>query len=219
MEDKRIFIRYQSTLFEMIEHIHAEAKEQRDRTIGQLGFRRFNFIYVGRLASEKNIDSLLRAFNLVLCSSRNASEWGLIIVGEGNERPRLERVVQEHKINGVFFVGGKSWKEVPLYYALSDLLILPSFSEPWGLVVNEAMICGLPVLVSNRCGSAYDLVIEGGNGFTFDPLNWQALAQKMAVFVNEEVDRQEMGRLSRKIIDAYRPEETAKQMFKGIIAA
>lgn len=217
MDEKNVFIRCQATPFETTERLHDEAKGRRDALIRQLGFKPLNFVYVGRLAHEKNITSLLKAYNFVLHSSQNASKWGLILVGEGKERPNLERMIKADNIEGVSFVGGKSWKEVPLYYSLSDLLILPSVSEPWGLVVNEAMICGLPVLVSNRCGSACDLVIEGGNGFTFDPLNWEELAQKMAAFVNDEVDRKAMGKLSRKIIDAYKPEEAALQMLRGIM--
>ena len=75
--------------------------------------------------------------------------------------------------------GFKQYPDLPAYYGLANAFIHASTTEPWGLVVNEAMASGLPVLVSNRCGCAADLVREGVNGFTFDPCNVEEIAQKM----------------------------------------
>jgi len=104
----------------------------------------------------------------------------------------------------------------PEFYALADVLVLPSFSEPWGLVVNEAMVCGLPVIVSNRAGASFDLVKNGKNGFTFNPYDWKELAELMRKFTKGEVDIKEMGYNSKEIIREYTPEKAARQMLVGI---
>jgi len=83
-------------------------------------------------------------------------------------------------------------------------------------VVNEAMECGLPVIVSKRAGAYWDLVKEGENGFGFDPTNQEELESIMLKFINNEVDTKKMGEKSKEIIKDYTPENSAKQMFKGI---
>jgi glycosyltransferase involved in cell wall biosynthesis len=79
----------------------------------------------------------------------------------------------------VLLPGFKQYPELPVYYGLASAFIHASTSEPWGLVVNEAMASGLPVVVSNRCGCAPDLVCDGRNGYTFDPRNVGQLAELM----------------------------------------
>ena len=96
--------------------------------------------------------------------------------------------------------GFKQYEELPTYYASAGAFIHASTIEQWGLVVNEAMASGLPVLVSNRCGCAKDLVREGVNGFTFDPYNEEQLADLMVRIASDEVARYQMGARSREII-------------------
>ena len=168
------------------------------------------------MSQEKNIKMLINTFCEVE-KNKNSKDWGLIIVGDGPQKEELLKLVNNLELkNDVFFIGAKSWKEVVDFYTISDVFILPSISEPWGLVVNEAMICGLPVIVSKRCGSYWDLVKEGINGFGFDPFNQKELEGIMLKFINNEVDMKKMGEESRNIIKDYTPENAAKQMLIGI---
>ena len=96
-----------------------------------------------------------------------------------------------------------------LYYALADCLILPSVSEPWGLVVSEAMASGLPVLVSNRCGCYPDIVDNGKNGFSFNPFNEDELFRLMKNVTEGKYNLETMGRASLEIIKEYTPEKIA----------
>jgi len=179
-------------------------------------FKKLNFIYVGRISPEKNLKMLIDSFYEVK-KFENSKDWGLIIVGDGPQREKLFKLVNSLGLkNDVFFVGGRSWKEVVDFYTISDVFILPSISEPWGLVVNEAMICGLPVIVSKRCGSYWDLVKEGVNGFGFDPFNQKELQEIMLKFINKDVDIKKMGEESKNIIKDYTPENAAKRMLAGI---
>jgi glycosyltransferase involved in cell wall biosynthesis len=94
----------------------------------------------------------------------------LVIVGDGELRPALEQLRGELGIDArVHLPGFKQYDELPAYYGLASAFVHASRVEPWGLVVNEAMSAGLPVLVSERCGCAPTLVRDGENGWTFDP--------------------------------------------------
>jgi glycosyltransferase involved in cell wall biosynthesis len=93
-------------------------------------------------------------------------------------------------------------------------------SETWGLTVNEAMAAGLPVLVSERCGCARDLVVEGRNGFTFDPCDVEALSKLMLRLSSTPEDQREaMGRASQEIIARWTPETFAEGLWRAVGAA
>jgi glycosyltransferase involved in cell wall biosynthesis len=105
----------------------------------------------------------------------------------------------------VHLPGFKQYDELPVYYALANAFVHASTSEQWGLVVNEAIASGLPVIVSNRCGCVPELV--NGNGFTFDPTNDDELVTRlleMASFPDEE--RKQLGDNSYRIAANFAPE-------------
>lgn len=169
------------------------------------------FIYVGRYSSEKNLVLLINTFLKV------ESDWGLILVGSGSERNNLEKLIQEKETNKIFLEGPKPWDEVIEFYKYASVFVLPSTREPWGLVVNEAMLCSLPVLVSNHCGSSAELVLEGENGFVFDPYNEKELLDKMNYFTSvDDLILKKMGERSKQHIQYYSPERAATQMLDGI---
>jgi glycosyltransferase involved in cell wall biosynthesis len=172
-----------------------------------------NFIFVGRLIEYKNLYQFLEAFNSA--QQKTVEKWGVIILGDGDLKTDLQLFVHQKHIENISFHSGVSWQQVPEYLALSDVLVLPSYSEPWGLVVNEAMACGLPVIVSERCGCAIDLVKNGENGFTFDPKNPEELTILLLKFMNLEVDSEKMGLVSKNIIQEYSPENVALEMYSG----
>ncbi|MBW3022892.1 glycosyltransferase, partial [Candidatus Woesearchaeota archaeon] len=200
-----------------IELIYSESRRMKKELQDKEGFKARNFLYVGRLSREKNVQTLIRVFSQIKkMKMNNSSDWGLIIVGDGDETQYLERLSRELDVSDVFFIKGKQWKEVIKYYAVSNVLVLPSISELWGLVVNEAMICQLPVVVSRNCGSSYDLVREGENGFVFDPYNMDELEKIMLKFIDNEIDTAKMGERSKEIIKQYNPKHAAEQMLNGI---
>lgn len=216
MSPKNVYTRRQAADNQKIAEIHSAALLNREFNLGQANLCRHNFIYVGRLSKEKNLETLLSAYSKVKQENEQAADWGLIIVGGGPEKEALQQLVAKVGVRDVCFTGGQTWVEVPRYHALSDVLVLPSLSEPWGLVVNEAMVCGLPVLVSNHCGAAYDIVSEGENGFTFDPRDGQDLQKKLAFFVDKPQVAKRMGEQSRRIIADYSPQNAALQMLRCI---
>lgn len=129
-------------------------------------------ISVSRLSREKNLDFLLRAFRLVV--ERSARPVRLVIVGEGQERPALEALVDELGLRGrVSLPGAFPVERMPVVYSLGDLFVFASTSETQGMVIVEAMAAGLPV-VAIRASGIEDLVQDGHNGFKTrgDPSEW-----------------------------------------------
>lgn len=172
-----------------------------------------NFVYVGRLAPEKNLEMLLRAFANALKSGDTPLKWNLLLVGEGPERQSLQALASGLGMaDRVTFTGGFPWYEVPGWLAKSDVLVLPSKSEPWGLVVNEAMVCGMPVIVSDKCGCVADLVQNDVNGFDFDPDSEKALEKHLRFFIDRPETIAPMGRESLKLIAPFAAAPVANRM-------
>lgn len=121
----------------------------------------FNILYVGKLEPRKNPKFLVNLFKKLDDAFIN-----LTIIGSGPLRKDLELEFGDDR--RIHFLGFKNQKELPLFYSKADLFILPSISETWGLAINEALACGIPVAASVYCGGAIDMINEQ-NGFLFDP--------------------------------------------------
>ncbi len=140
------------------------------------------FLYVGRLSPEKNLDSLVQAFTKY---REQGGPWSLVLVGAGPSEELLRKLANNGAYaNAIHFPGMKTYRQLPLYYAHARCFILPSTREPWGLVVNEAMASGLPIIVSNRCGCAETLVEGAHNGHIIDPTDISALTASMIALSN-----------------------------------
>ena len=175
------------------------------------------FLASNRFLRPKNLDGLLQAYRRY----REAAPrpWRLLLLGDGPERPGLEAIVREYGIEGVVFCGFRQVEELPAYYGLAAAFVHPALKETWGLVVNEAMAAGLPVLVSARAGCARDLVQDGQNGYLLDPRDEAALAGLMTRMASmPEGERAAMGRRSREIVDAWSPACFAKGLWRAVEA-
>ncbi len=190
--------------------VFTQALQTRELTKKAYNLKKYNFVYVGRLIPYKNLLNLLKAYAML----KNL-EWGLIFIGDGEDESKLRQFVSENELSGVCFIAGQQWFDVPKYLALGDVFILPSYSEPWGLVVNEAMAAGLPVLVSEKCGSAPDLVLNGENGYSFNPSDVGEMTYKMSKFVNNPELISEFGEKSKEIIQRFSPKQVAREMYEG----
>ena len=168
------------------------------------------FVASSRLIeSRKNLRRLIEAHAIYRRGIPRA--WPLVICGDGADRTMLEQHAQRQGDTDVIFAGFQQVDRLAAYYAFAGAFVHSAVNEAWGLVVNEAMACGLPVLVSRRCGCAYDLVHEGVNGWTFDPADPQAIAEQMRIVAAlSPQQRQEMGQASRRIISRFGPEQFAQ---------
>ncbi len=144
-------------------------------------------------------------------------------MGDGPLRSELCQLINDLGLEGsVLLTGFRQYADLPAYYGLASAFILASTTDQWGLVVNEAMASSLPVLVSNRCGCARDLVREGVNGYTFDPYDEEGLAELMfrtADLARGESALQKMGAASREIIKAWGPDRFAGGLLGAVETA
>jgi glycosyltransferase involved in cell wall biosynthesis len=219
MPQERIFTGYDVVDNEHFSQGAARARTKSDALRGELGLPTQYFLASNRFIEKKNLPRLLHAYAQYRHRAGNKA-WGLVMLGDGGLRSALEELVMELGIQGaVCMPGFKQYDELPAYYGLAGSFVHASTTEQWGLVVNEAMASGLPVIVSKRCGCAPDLVEEGRNGFTFDPYDVDALADCMLRMADPATDRAAMGQASREIIARWSPEFFAENLQKAAEAA
>jgi len=171
------------------------------------------FLVVSRFSQEKNIFRLFQAFESY---KKNGGRWGLFIVGSGPLEERLKRSVPEKLKNFIHFYGWSKYEDLPKIYQRASCFVLPSISEPWGLVVNEAMAAGLPILISCNCGCSPELCKEEKNGFTFNPLDIKQIAKLMERVSNGGMDLKAMGEESKRIISKYSVENWVVQILSMV---
>jgi glycosyltransferase involved in cell wall biosynthesis len=169
------------------------------------------FLFVGRLAPEKNIETLIEAYSLY---HANGGEWHLLVVGDGPLRSKLGDTQTTGTSSAmIHFAGFRNGDELLPYYAFAGCFILPSLKEAWGLVVNEAMAARLPVLVSQNCGCSDDLVKNGVNGFVFNPRDPVQLASLMHDITSfSESMRCVLGKRSWEFVSKYSPQAFASEV-------
>jgi glycosyltransferase involved in cell wall biosynthesis len=208
-------VAYIKTGYDVVDNAHfaagaeaARAAESRVRTMLELPPA--YFLVSARFIEKKNLSFLLDGYSLYREQCSRAPR-DLVIIGDGPLRATLEAQrralgLAEH----VHFPGFIQYENLPAYYGLATALVMPSTTDQWGLVVNEAMASGLPVLVSNGSGAAQDLVKRGTNGYTFNPSRTEELAEQMTALSEAPAVRiAQMGAASRAIIDGYTPQSFA----------
>lgn len=172
------------------------------------GTRKPFFLTSSRFIRRKNLDGLLKAYATYRLHCRNAhvEPWDLVMLGDGELREELKQLADELQLDGLTMAGFQQLETLPAYYACASAFILASHVDQWGLVVNEAMASGLPVLVSTGCGCHENLVEVGVNGYTFAPSNFDEMAQVMYTTAHTGRNLAAMGEASRRIIRQWGPE-------------
>jgi glycosyltransferase involved in cell wall biosynthesis len=146
---------------------------------------------------------VLNAFSLA-----NVPDSYLIFAGDGPLRSSLEHKAKELGIaHRIRFLGFMNQSQLPSVYRAADLLVLPSYYEPFGLVVNEGMLCGLPVVVSDRVGAKFDLVRPGENGYVFPVGNVNALAGILKEILPDTQKKSRMGAAAFQRMQTWSPHE------------
>jgi glycosyltransferase involved in cell wall biosynthesis len=204
----------------------AEIRNQKSEIRNKYGLPENFFLASARFVEKKNLARLLQAFALYREKAESGRKkventspqpspqrgegndpWDLVLLGDGPLRSTLNSQLSTLNLHGhVQMPGFKQYHKLPVYYGLASAFVHASTTEQWGLVVNEAMASGLPVLVSNRCGCAQDLVKDGVNGFTFDPYDVEQLASLMLKSSAFNFPLSQFGAASARIISQWGPE-------------
>lgn len=167
-------------------------------------------ICVARLVEIKNFDNLLKAWKQI---EANNDVYRLQIIGSGPEEEKLRKLTADLGLQRIEFAGVIPNQDIPGYLFKADAFVLASFAESWGLVVNEAMAAGLPVILSKKINAHTALLQEGGNGYLFDPNNIDEIAQKLITFINlEPAKKQAMSQRSLQIIGTMNYENMGKEL-------
>ena len=182
MDSRRVFTGYDVIDNEYFESRVAEVRRDADNWRAKFNLPRKYFLASARFIEKKNLPRLLEAFSIFQSRFRPSltsdQPWSLVLLGDGPSASDLRDLAARLSLgSSVIFPGFLQYSHLPVYYALAWAFVHASTAEQWGLVVNEAMSAGLPVIVSEPCGCAPDLVHNGENGFTFDPLNASQLAK------------------------------------------
>jgi glycosyltransferase involved in cell wall biosynthesis len=203
------------------------------------------FLASNRFIERKNLSRLVDAYSSYVQKStinnRQSSIWPLCLLGDGELKAdliaqchRLGLTVQEsapwespstsniqHSTsNIVFFPGFRQIEELPRFYAQAGCFIHPALEEPWGLVINEAMACGLPILSSRNVGAAEDLIEEGVNGWTFDSASVEEMAECLRkVAARSVTERDALGSSSRRILEERCPTEAFGSALAELLSA
>jgi glycosyltransferase involved in cell wall biosynthesis len=166
------------------------------------------FLFIGRFAREKGLETLVRAYQSYRESSANP--WSLVCCGTGPLQYLLESKA------GIRIEGFVQPERLPEIMASAGCLVLPSEFEPWGLVVHEATSAGLPVLASEKVGAAVHLVQSSYNGFIFGCGDTEGLASLMSRVANLSVERlEDMARASYQLSQQYSPRRWADTLFES----
>lgn len=171
-------------------------------------------ICVARLVPIKNLDGLLSVWQVI--EAQNTG-YRLLIVGNGPEEETLKQQKQTMNLQTVTFTDAVGNDELPAYFGGAEAFVLPSFSETWGLVVNEAMAAGLPVLLSRTVNAANDLLDEGINGFGFDAFDNNDIAQVLLRYIRLNDDaKKRMSERSLTIIDGMSYDKMGQQLTQAL---
>ena len=166
------------------------------------------FLFTAKFIDRK------RPLDLIAAATKNRvdSRSHVILVGDGALMDACRNEIAANKLTNVHLVGFKNQTELPAFYAAADVLVLPSEYETWGLVVNEAMACGLPCIVSDTCGAAEDMILEEKTGFTYPMGKVELLAKLMVFMVNNKEDRLLMGRHAASFVQNFSAASTVSAL-------
>ena len=190
-----------------------------------------------RFIERKNLHRLIRAFASFTENSSSKSVWNLCLLGDGPLMSQLKTQATNARLTvaevapwetrpedqgepTVFFPGFRQIEELPRFYAHAGCFVHPALEEPWGLVINEAMASGLPVLSSSNVGAAEELVIDGSNGWRFDPGDRSTLVEYLLRTSRLSLRERELfGKKSYENLEAKLPTKQFGEALRHILDA
>jgi glycosyltransferase involved in cell wall biosynthesis len=181
-----------------------------------LGLPNRYFLFAGRLVKEKGVFDLVEAYGKLSADVR--SEVSLVFVGNGPIRQDLERHTAQIAPGHIQFKDFAQRELLAEYYGLAEVFVFPTWSDPWGLVINEAMACSLPVICSDAAGCAQDLVADDENGRLVPARQIAQLASAMEELASDKDHRFRMGQRSFERIQKNSPDNCAQGIAQAALS-
>ena len=196
--------------YDVVDNAAFAALAEAGRAQGRLVERPY-FLTVNRFIERKNLARVVEAWSEYRANAArdfpDQVAWDLVLCGAGEEEQNLREVARATGLDGVHFTGFVQQNEVARWMAGAGAFVHAPLQEQWGLVVNEAMACGLPILLARNCGCAPELLERNRNGWTFDPTRADELSERMTFLAHEISDtrRVSLGAASRAIVANWTP--------------
>lgn len=205
VEEKRIFLvpyAVDNGFFQAEAAASAATREELRSSLGLVPGRPV-ILYASKMIERKRPADLLEAYARLSPDGRSEPYPYLLFIGDGDMRALLEKRASELGWNSIKFLGFKNQTELPRYYDLCDVFVLPSVREPWGLVVNEVMNAGRAIIASDQVGCAPDLVKDGENGYIFKAGDVDNLVKCLNKVLSDDGLRARMGEESLRRISEW----------------
>ncbi len=161
------------------------------------------FIFVGKFQTRKRVIDLVEAYARLSVDGLQPPEAYLLIVGSGEQQQELEAKVKALGWDRIILAGFRNQAELPAYFELADVFVIPSANEQWGVVVNEAMNCNCAVVASDECGSAPNLVIDGQTGYQFPTGDIAALTVRLRQLIADQQQLRKMQQQARELVASF----------------
>jgi 1,2-diacylglycerol 3-alpha-glucosyltransferase len=168
------------------------------------------------LIPSKGVFDLFDAYTLLPAELR--AEWGLVFVGSGAAMHELQQRAAHEQSGSIKIAGFAQREQLAAYYGLAEALVFPTHTDPWGLVVNEAMACGLPIIASDAAGCTADLVRDGWNGYVVPAGDVRQFAAAMEKIAACKELRSKMAEHSLELIAQYSPEACATGIANAVLS-
>ncbi|MDX2111076.1 MAG: glycosyltransferase [Verrucomicrobiota bacterium] len=223
MRIDRIVTGYDSVNNEYYSNIKHDTVSSLESWRKRLNIEKSFFLSIGRMIPKKGFNNLLKAYKIYLsiCERNCICPYDLIIIGDGPERNNIAKEIASASISNYVIMPGYLTSDITSrYLSMASVFIMPSiYAEQWGLVINEAMAAGVPVIASNICGATHDLIEDGITGFTYEPMDVNTLANIMYKLSIDEELRIRIAKAGRERVDKYSVENFAIQFSKIITMA
>ena len=190
-------------------------RKHRNRLRKALNIKSDSFVVLGIIKFNEREDpmTLVLGFAGIL---ENYPDAHLVLVGDGTMMDDIRNIISQKNILNVHLPGFVNYRRLPLFYSIADVFVHPPVQESWGVSINEAMVCGLPVIVANTVGSHIDLVKLGETGFVFEAKNSKNLTEYLIKLTDDPILRQKMGNNSRELIKSWNYDYIGESLLKAL---
>jgi len=184
---------------------------QRNQIINNFKKNRICFLCVANLIERKGTKYLIGAYDMLTIEQKEKA--CIVLVGKGEKEQELKEYVKNKNLeDNILFYGPVNSNEINTVYSSADIFVLPTLFDGWGVVLNEAASCGLPIISTINCGAAYHLIEENKNGFRVQTKDAKALSKTMSYYIDNPTMIKEHGEKSKQIFERFTPQKSAERL-------